>query len=207
MKENIINTLSYNHIADQWDKIRRMRPVDPIIARFADLLPKGARILDVGCGTGYPISGYLSENGFSVIGIDPAEQMLEKAENLRLENAEFHLCDLFSYETQEKFGAVIAFDSVFHIPMDKQAQIYPKIACLLTPGGLFLFTGGKKAGDVKGQMFDQEFHYGALDAEDVRTRLHAEGFEILEFHEDYKDAVTGTRDLVVIAKKKGLMQA
>ena len=157
MKENIINTLSYNHIADQWDKIRRMRPVDPIIARFADLLPKGARILDVGCGTGYPISGYLSENGFSVIGIDPAEKMLEKAENLRLENAEFHLCDLFSYETQEKFGAVIAFDSVFHIPMDKQAQIYPKLACLLTPGGLFLFTGGKKAGDVKGQMFDQEF--------------------------------------------------
>ena len=201
MKDKNINTKSYDKIADQWDKVRRMRPVDPIVVRFAGMLQKAAHILDIGCGTGYPIDQFLCENGFSVTGIDPSENMLKKAIQLSLPNSEFIKTDLFSFETDQTFDAVIAFDSIFHIDLQDQRCIYPKVSSLLKPGGLFLFTHGRETGTVSGTMFGEEFVYGALDEEEVRNILKSENLGIVEIQKDYKDPVTGTRDLIVICKK------
>ena len=38
--------------------------------RFSDLLPKRAKVLDIGCGAGEPIAQYLISQGFEVEGID-----------------------------------------------------------------------------------------------------------------------------------------
>ncbi|MBE5792874.1 MAG: methyltransferase domain-containing protein [Clostridiales bacterium] len=196
-----INARSYNRIADWWDENRKNRPTDPMILKLISMLPEGACVLDVGCGTGRPIARALSENGFSVTGIDPAENMLKKAEKLNLRNAEFFKTDLLSYVPDKTFDAVIAFDSVFHISLADQPKIYPKIAKLLNPSGLFLFTHGKMHGSVEGEMQNEPFLYAALDKTELKTLLHKENFEILQFTEDYKDPITGTRDLVVIARK------
>lgn len=50
----------------------------PILLRHAERLPKGARILDVGCGNG-SIAGELLSRGYSVVGIDLAPSGIEVA--------------------------------------------------------------------------------------------------------------------------------
>ena len=45
--------------------------------RFSDLLPKRAKVLDVGCGAGEPIARYLIRKGFEVEGLDFSKAMLE----------------------------------------------------------------------------------------------------------------------------------
>ena len=196
------NTSSYNKIADRWDEIRRSKPVDPILVSFADRLPVHASVLDIGCGSGYPIDVFLAGKGFRVTGIDPSEKMLEKAISLKLEKATYSLTDLFGFQPEETYDAVVAFDSIFHIPFERQKDIYPRVSSFLKQNGLFLFTHGKRGGTVCGRMFGEPFSYSALDIEELKTGLNDSGLEIEAFHEDYRDRITGTRDHLVLARKR-----
>ena len=112
------------------------------------------------------------------------------------------VADFLEYDEGGKFDAIIAFDSVWHIEEASQAAIYPKFAALLKDGGYLLFTHGKSRGSVKGEMMGQSFYYSALDVKDVKKLLIDNGFEIVNLIEDYQEKTTGTRDLLVIARKK-----
>ena len=197
------NVKSYDKIVDKWEENRRNRGIDPIIVSFSEMLPENSKILDIGCGTGYPTDSYLVECGHTVVGVDPSVKMIEKAKSLRLKNAAFYELGLFEYESGDKFDAVIAFDSLFHLEFEKQKDIYAKVGELLKKGGLFLFTHGIKAGSITGEMFGENFYYSALDKAELLICLKNANFEILRFDEDYKDNVTGERDLLAVLKFRG----
>lgn len=191
---------SYNAISDQWDELRSQTPVNPCIVDFAKRLPPNCRVLDVGCGTGYPISAYLAEQGFHVTGIDISENMIEKAKRLHLPHAKFYVHDVLNFHPSEPYDAVIAFDSIWHIPHDQQANIYKVVSSLLNRGGYFLFTHGACDGETTGTMFGQSFYYSSLDTQTVQRLLAQQGFSILSFIENYQEK-NGARDLLVVACK------
>lgn len=144
---------------------------------------------------------FLSERGFRITGIDSSAKMIEKAASLKLKNTEYHVAELFGFRTEEKFDAIIAFDCLWHICHDNQKYIYGTIASLIKKGGYFIFTHGKKDGEIYGEMMGQTFYYSALDAEEVKKILISEGFEIISFTENYKERTTGDRELLVEARK------
>lgn len=191
---------SYNKICELWYEYRNTKPVNNCIIEFVKYLPSQAKVLDVGCGTGYPIASYLDRRGFLVTGIDIAEAMIKKAKELKLSNATFLVEDILNFKSDTKFAAIIAFDSLWHIDYSQQKVIYPKVADLLEPGGLFLFTHGKKAGEIVGEMWGEKFYHSALDLVEVKKLLKDNGFEILELLENYVEETTGDRDLLIIAK-------
>ena len=80
---------AYDNIADKWAEFRAGCTINKCIAEFVKLLPLHSEILDVGCGTGYPIAVFLEKKGFFVTGIDISDKMLEKARELHLPNAIF----------------------------------------------------------------------------------------------------------------------
>lgn len=196
------NQDAYNKICEQWSAYRDRSRINTCIVDFVKNLKPGAKVLDVGCGSGYPIASYLVEQGFFVTGIDISEKMIEKARNLNLESAEFLVEDFLTFSSAEKYDAIIAFDSIWHIPQEQQRDIYRIASDLIVDGGYFLFTHGKKEGSVSGRMFGEEFYYSALDADRVRELLNENGFEILCWEEDYKEETTGDRELLVVARKR-----
>lgn len=192
---------AYDNIADKWAEFRAGCTINKCIAEFVKLLPLHSEILDVGCGTGYPIAAYLTEKGHRVTGIDVSTEMLEKARALKLVNARFINVDFTDYVADTSFDAVIAFDSLWHIARSAQEEIYLKLASLIKSGGYLLFTHGSRKGEITGEMYGETFYYGALDAARVRELLAENGFEILTFTENYSEPSTGTRDLLVTARK------
>lgn len=194
------NKESYNKITDQWDLARNQLPLNRCVIDFASRLKKSGRVLDIGCGTGYPISKYLSDQGFIVTGIDISENMLSKAIGLALPNAAFYLCDFFDFEPQETYDGIVAFDSFFHFPKKGQTAIYGKLADWMNIGAYLLFTHGKQEGELEDYMYGERFYYSALDARDVHQLLWDHGFTIELSAENYKEPGV-ERDLLIIAKK------
>ncbi|MGN0782303.1 MAG: class I SAM-dependent methyltransferase [Christensenellales bacterium] len=195
------NAAAYDKICERWSRIRDKSPINLCVVRFAELLEKNCRVLDVGCGTGCPIDVFLTEQGFSVVGIDVSPKMIEKARALGLKNAHFLTADAAQYFSEEKFGGVVAFDSLWHLPQSRQEEVYRRIAAMLVCGGYFLFTHGKTAGSAEGEMFGEKFFYNALDASFVKEILEGCGMKILSMTEDYREETTGHRELLVVAKK------
>ncbi|MDR0321112.1 MAG: class I SAM-dependent methyltransferase [Treponema sp.] len=234
-----LNKESYNKIAEQWAEDRSRISVSKLVVDFSQKIKQNGNILDIGCGTGYPIAKYLCDKGFFVTGIDISENMLKKAgeqeinnpaaeqrgmlfsrgiglgfntfitapegrgikPSPRIKNANFYLCDFFEFEPIEKYDGIIAFDSFFHFPKEKQEGIYKKVSDWLNIDGYLLFTHGKEEGETKGSMFGETFYYSALNTEKVHELLLQNGFEIELSIENYKENDT-ERDLVIVAKKR-----
>lgn len=196
-----LNKESYNKIIEQWYEARNKSSLNKCVIDFALKIQPNGKILDIGCGTGYPISKYLSDRGLIVTGIDISENMLNKAVELNLANAQFYLCDFFEYQPIEKYDGIIAFDSFFHFPQERQAEIYSKISTWTNIGAYLLFTHGKENSELTDCMYDEIFYYSSLSTQEVHKLLSDNGFAIETSVEDYKEETTGERGLLIIAKK------
>ena len=195
------NRQSYNKIAEKWNEYRKNTELNPYVIAFANLVKNGGSILDVGCGTGIPIDQYLVKCGFNITGVDISEKMLEKAIDLKLTKAIFRQFDFFEFVSNDKYDGLIAFDSFFHIDMNKQNLIYSKANNLLKNGGILLFTHGKTNGKASSKMFGEKFYYSALALDKTLDNLQKNGFDIIEIVENY-ECKEDKRDLIIIARKR-----
>ena len=205
MNQKEINKKSYNQIAKKWNEYRNNCTINTCIKDFCKLLPANSLILDIGCGTGYPIDVYLSKQGHTTIGIDISNEMIKIAKERNTTNTNYFLADFIGYEINDKFDAIIAFDSIWHIEESKQKEIYKKVSSLLKENGYFIFTHGKKQGTIIGEMFDNKFVYSALDSNDIKKCLIDNNMDIILWEENYKEETTGTRDLLVVAKTRSII--
>jgi len=102
-------------------------------------------LLDVGCGSGAFSLG-AAKRGYITTGLswDDNNQKAaqERAEILKIDNADFPICDARKLDEQKnlinKFDVVINFENIEHILDDKKLMI--DIANCLKPGGRLLLT-------------------------------------------------------------------
>ena len=108
-------------------------------ARFIDaLLPRGARVLDAGCGTGR-VGGALARLGHRVTGVDLDEELLSAAAH-DFPDARWIPGNLASFELRVANGGVEEFDVVFaagnvlaFVAPGTQAQVLNSLARHLAP--------------------------------------------------------------------------
>jgi 2-polyprenyl-3-methyl-5-hydroxy-6-metoxy-1,4-benzoquinol methylase len=115
----------YNQIAEEWNAARKRAFEPKYIDLLLEHLADKAEVLDVGCGAGMPIARYLIDRGFSVIGIDASEAMLEIAKQ-QVPEARFVLGDMLVHESAEHYSGIIAWDSIFHIPRSQHLNVFQK---------------------------------------------------------------------------------
>ena len=70
---------TYNKIALDYTKVFKKNPNYLIVLRkFVEDMPRRAKVLDAGCGTGVPVAKFLSKR-FEVVGIDISPKMIKLA--------------------------------------------------------------------------------------------------------------------------------
>ncbi|CAM3882147.1 Putative methyltransferase [Flavobacterium branchiophilum] len=102
------------------------------------ILKEGMLILDIGCGTGSiskDIANKIGDNG-KIIGIDNTEKFIISGKNSynNVKNIELIHCDLFDYETNEKFDLIISARTLQWLSNPKLALT--KMKSLLKPDGI-----------------------------------------------------------------------
>lgn len=127
----------FNEAAPTWDA-REKTPDAVKLALLRRLdLPKGAKVLDVACGTGV-VTGLIHElTDAPICGIDVAPRMIEIArEKYRGATwARFEVADLMTYAPTEKYDYAVIYNAYPHFLSPE--MLARKLAELLTDGGRF----------------------------------------------------------------------
>ena len=107
-----------------------------IAAILALLPPPPARLLDLGCGTGWT-SRFFAHSGYDVVGVDICPDMIRHAERMRLrdglDNLQFVVSDYEELSFADTFDAAVFFDALHHA-VDEGLAVRKAFAAL-RPGG------------------------------------------------------------------------
>lgn len=141
MMSNADRTNGYEDVSGEFISGRTRSSVGAATVRqWAKALPPGGDVLDLGCGSGAPISQTLADEGLNVYGVDASPSMIA-AFRARFPHA---LAERSAVEDSQFFGrsfdGVVAWGLMFLLPPDAQTNLIHKVAATLKPGGRFLFT-------------------------------------------------------------------
>jgi RimJ/RimL family protein N-acetyltransferase len=129
---------SYDRLAERWLDLSTYG-FAPVERAVAFVKRKGAA-LDVGCGTGR-LMGLLARHGFRTDGIDASPAMIALAQN-RHPDVRLFLADIGQWELPRSYDLIVAWDSVWHVPLARQEAVLTKLCRGLSPGGVIVFTTG-----------------------------------------------------------------
>jgi cyclopropane fatty-acyl-phospholipid synthase-like methyltransferase len=114
------------------------------LPRFTVLLPRGGRVLDLGCGCGVPVARALARE-FRVMGIDLSPVQVERARRL-VPDASFAVGDMVEWRiAPANWDGIVAFFALIHVPLEQQPGLIRRLAAGLVPGGALLATVGHEA--------------------------------------------------------------
>lgn len=171
---------AYDRAAHAYHQARR--DLSPSLRRYLEALvrplPAGAAVLDVGCGTGQPVAKYLVERGFEVTGLDISPRLLALARQ-QLPGTRFIHGDMRKAEIHSLFHAIVAWDSVFHVPREEHAALFGRFKTWLRPFGRLLVSLGGSAWEGASEMLGETFYYSGFAPEESLDLLRLAGFEIL----------------------------
>jgi cyclopropane fatty-acyl-phospholipid synthase-like methyltransferase len=165
----------YGSWAGATDDPGRERLLGELMARLAD----GARVLDLGCGSGVPSTQVLAQR-FAVTGVDLSAGQLAAARR-NVPGARLVQGDLATIELPARsWDAVTAFYALAHVPRSEHAAVFARVARWLVPGGLFLATfGAGDSPDWTGDWLGRPMFFSSHDPATNRALLEAAGFDLL----------------------------
>lgn len=172
----------YDQVADAYAQLEhtaawpRMRWLDKLLA----VLPSGACVLDLGCGSGDPADIALARQ-HQVTGVDISEAQIIKARQ-NVPSGTFLQADLGSIAfPPASFDAVVSFYTLEHLPREEHAAIFGRIAAWLRSDGYLLLgtEASGSAGDV-GTWLGVPMFFSSYDPDTVRQLISAAGMVIQE---------------------------
>ncbi len=134
--------------------VENTRNVDfhPIQDEFLEKLPTGARILDLGCGSGRDTK-YFLERGYEVDAIDGSKELCALASEYTGIPVK---CQLFQeFDEVEKYDGIWACSSLLHLSLGELDDVLYRIEKALKPQGVLYmsFKYGVFEGERNGRYF------------------------------------------------------
>ena len=173
----------YDQIAEayaSWEEAGGVK--EAYLARFRELVPAGAPVLDLGCGTGERVTRHLVET-YEVTGVDLSPHSIEVARDA-VPEATFVVGDMATVDLPSgSFAGVTAFFSLIHVPRGEQAAVLEAIAGWLQPGGHLIVTMGAADGEGTGDFLGAEMYWSSWSAAQNLAMVRDAGFEVISADE------------------------
>ena len=152
--------------------------------------------LDVGCGVGGRIVDELEISGFVITGIDVSRSMVTLAQESH-PKVHFEIADICSWQTQQSFDFVVAWDSLFHLPLSQHEVVLKKLCSLLTSGGVLIYTFGNDIGEHISNWHNDTFYYSSIGLNRNLQVLIDSGLDVMHMELDQYPE----KHVYVVAKK------
>ena len=144
----------YDDIVDTYRAARSPSGVT-VVADWIKPLKPGARILDIGAGTGQPLIPVLQAADLDIFALDASPAMIAafKAEFPEIESVCEPVEDSAFFGGQ--FEAILAIGLVFLLSEEAQIKLLHRISAALVPGGAVLFSAPIESGAWQDVLTDQ----------------------------------------------------
>jgi 2-polyprenyl-3-methyl-5-hydroxy-6-metoxy-1,4-benzoquinol methylase len=167
------------------------------VREWAGTLPNGAAVIDLGCGSGIPITRELIRQNLNVFAIDASPSMVSAFRR------NFPKTPVACETVQDslffirRFDAVLSWGLMFLLQPAEQRHLIQRFADILVPGGRLLFTSESEPVAWSDAMTGLESR--SLGATEYKTLLSAVGLSVMREFEDegenhYFDAVKNVDD-------------
>lgn len=199
----------YDKIAEKyadWSRKVRLEEREKYTRYLLDHLPKGANVLELGCGSGKPTTQHLAAQ-FKMTGVDISAKQIQLARK-NVAGTRFILSDMNKLDfPPNNFAGVCAFYVFNHFPREELPEMLGKIARWLQPGGLFVASFGISD---EAEFFEEDWlgaptFWSSHPPEKTRALIEKAGFKIvsaeLESEKEFGEEVTL---LWVVAQKPGI---
>jgi ubiquinone/menaquinone biosynthesis C-methylase UbiE len=177
-KESVVRK-GYDRIAEEYHASRSKFDHRKELKEFAALLPKNARVLDVGCGAGIPVAEFLVESGFRVTGIDFSGNMLKLARK-NVPKAVFISKDMNRLDFAENsFDGLTAFYSIIHVPREKHSLLFESFHRILKPEAIMLVCMGPDEWEATDEYLGTTMFWSQYSPETSLLLVKNAGFRII----------------------------
>ena len=127
-------------LASQYDSVA----FESIHSEWLSVIPKDGMVLDVGAGSGRD-ARYYAEKGLSVVAVEPATELLNKAKKNSV-GYNIHWLDDRLPELKQVIALQVKFDLIvlsavwMHVPSNDRERVYRKLSSLLKPNGKLVIS-------------------------------------------------------------------
>jgi cyclopropane fatty-acyl-phospholipid synthase-like methyltransferase len=173
---------SYDRIAErhaEWAAAVRAEERARYTARVVQTLPRGATVLELGCGAGGRTTQTLATH-FRVTGVDISPRSIALARH-NVPSGHFLAADMTQAAfSPRSFDAVVAFYSIIHVPRDEQPALFVRIAQWLRPDGLFraTLTSCDTAADYESDWLGAAMYWSGFSPATTQRLIQAAGLTI-----------------------------
>jgi SAM-dependent methyltransferase len=189
----------YERHAIDWDADRRKScwNDERWHARFANKLPIGTTVLDLGCGGGVPVAAHLLSRGLRVTGIDSSPTLISLCRS-RFPRYEWVVADMRTLALGRTFDGVLAWDSFFHLRPEDQRRMFGVFSAHAAENCMLMFNTGPRHGESIGSYGGDPFYHASLDSAEYADLLASFGFELIDH--TIEDPLAGGRTVWVAQK-------
>ena len=164
---------------------------------WACSLPLEATVIDLGCGTGLPITKVLVDEKLNVYGVDASPSLVAAFRHNLPEVPIACESVLESSFFNRMFDGVIAWGLIFLLQPEEQRHLIQSVADILLPGGRLLFTSSTGTEPLVWNDAMTGLESRSLGAAEYRKLLSEVSLTVTREYEDvgenhYFDAVKGT---------------
>ena len=171
---------AYDRVADHWAATRDRSLFEKAALQAALAGQLGARVLDLGCGTGLPIAEWFAHQGCLVTGVDGSAPMLRHFRT-NLPGAGAVHADMRRLVLRERFDVILGWDSFFHLSKPDQRAMFAVFEAHAARGARLLLTTGDVEGEPMGRVGQEPVIHASLSPAAYRELFAAHGFRVLWF--------------------------
>lgn len=202
MKNKIKSSYENNNYIEKYRK-RDLLPFEKnVFDKVIELIPKQGKILDLGCGNGYPYDYYFCSKGFSLVGIDFCEKHIDQAKKINT-NANYIVNDIENYKIEMHYDLIMMLFSLLHLPRERHKEILSNIYSSLNDDGILLLTlRDEDAGIMKykNDFCNQEMMWSYYDYETYIKMLSEIGFKMIYSENQNKYGIAESHNWIILQK-------
>ena len=169
----------YERHAETWDHVRSRSLIEESwLRQFLEWVPPASSVLDIGCGSGEPIAGFLIRAGYRLHGADSSPSMIKRCTERFPDNA-WNVADMRTLSLGKTFAGILAWDSFFHLTREDQRGMFRVFRDHAAPGAALMFTSGSSDGVAMGTFGGEPLYHASLAPQDYRALLDENGFDVV----------------------------